>query len=99
LLTAPVSSITRWRSRAPADVVWFDIPPDFIAFHRPSGKTHFLNEASKVLLTELLAEPKELAEILNVFPIVAEEGGDNLRADKMQDLLVHLEALGLIERA
>ena len=95
MLTEPVSGVTRWRSTAPADIVWFDVPPDFIAFHRPSGKTHFLNEASKLLLNKLLSEPKDLAEILDVFP----SNKARRHVEQMRDLLVHLEGLGLIKRA
>ncbi len=97
--TVSVSSATRWRSNTPSDLVWFDVPPDFIAFHRPSGKTHFLNEASKVLLTELLTEPRDLKEILEVFSHdVADDVADGL-VERMGEMLEHLEGLGLIERA
>jgi hypothetical protein len=99
LLTEPVSDVIKWRSRAPAEVIWFDVPPDFIAFHRPSGKTHFLNAASKVLLTELLTLPSDFGEILEVFPS-DEDGNEAHRHDiGMRNLLAHLEALGLIERS
>ena len=82
-----------------AEIDWFDVPPDFIAFHRPSGKTHFLNEASKLLLTELLVVPKNLTEILNVFPSNEDDDEARRHVLPMQDLLMHLEALGLIEQA
>ena len=98
MLSEPVSNVVKWCSRSSAEVVWFDAPPDFIAFHRPSGKTHFLNEASKVLLTELLTVPRDLGEILEAF---SPNDDDEARRHvlPMQDLLTHLEALGLIERA
>ena len=99
MLTEPVTSATRWRSRAPAEIVWFDVPPDFIAFHRPSGKTHFLNEASKVLLTDVLAEPRDLREVLDVFSSDAADNIADEYAERMQSMLAHLEDLGLIERA
>ncbi len=97
--TEPVSCVTSWRSRVPAEISWFDIPPDFVAFHRPSGKTHFLNESSKVLLTDILIEPKDLTAILAAFSTeVADETADRY-VEQMKAMLTHLEDLGLIEQA
>lgn len=31
---------------------------EYAVYHRPSGKTHFLNEAGLALITEILAEPR-----------------------------------------
>ncbi len=95
----PVSDVIKWRSRSSAEIDWFDVPPDFIAFHRPSGKTHFLNAASKVLLTELLTLPRDIGEILEVFPSDEDDDEAHRHIIGMQKLLAHLEALGLIERS
>ena len=99
MLTEPVSDVIKWCSRAPAEVIWFDVPPDFIAFHRPSGKTHFLNAASKVLLTEILTLPSDFGEILEVFPSDEDDNEAHRHVIEMRNLLAHLEALGLIERS
>ena len=93
------SNATRWLGCADDNVVWLDFAPDFVAYHRPSGRTHFLNESSKALLTEILAEPKDLNTILAVFsPAVADSMVDTY-VEHMQAMLEHLEGLGLIERA
>ena len=94
----PVSSTTRWRSRKADEIVWFDISPDFVAFHRPSGKTHFLNAAGKLMLTDTLLEPADLPSILGT---TSSEMGDEafitLR-NQMKVMLEHFETLGLVER-
>ncbi len=94
----PVSSANRWRSRAPDEIVWFDIAPDFVAFHRPSGKTHFLNAASKLLLTDTLIEPANLPSILGA---ISSGSVDETVEDYQQQMIVmleHFESLGLVER-
>ena len=94
----PVSSANRWRSRAPDEIVWFDIAPDFVAFHRPSGKTHFFNAASKLLLTDTLLESADLPSILAA---ISSGSMDEMAEDFRQQMIVmleHFESLGLVEQ-
>ena len=51
-----ISDASVWRSSA-ADCVWAIYGDDYVVFHRPSGKTHFLNAAGHRLLTEILDRP------------------------------------------
>ena len=85
---------SRWRVRKKDGLVWAAFDNDFVAFQRQSGKTHFLNEASYRLLTEVLESPKDLDEI------AADLGGfdaSEATADYMRQLrgiLGHLEGNG-----
>ena len=87
-----------WRSGPPEDIVWARFGEDFIAFHRPSGKTHFLNAATHVLISEILIETQDLDSIVGEF-IAAEYDIDQTEfVDQMKSMLDHLENLGLVDR-
>ena len=98
LSTVKDSSSSRWRSRPQDEIVWVRFGKDFVAFHRPSGKTHFLNTASKILLTDILVEPKDLASILEEFASQATDDSADAYLEQMQAMLDRIENLGLIER-
>ena len=74
--------VARWRAAPATEFAWADWPDGHVLYHRPSGKTHFLNDAGATQLRELLAAPGE-----------AFEADESLR-----DLLLRFEALGLVER-
>ncbi len=84
----------------PETIVWTQWDDDqFIAYHRPSGITHFLNAASASLITELLNEPADAPTVARAFEL-ANRGAD--RQEHLVEIvamLEHLEHLGLIERA
>lgn len=88
----------RWRSAAPGDTAWVGWGHDHIAYHRPSGKTHFLNASSKRLITELLCEPTDLASIVEAFGVVEGDSEWQAQTDEMHSMLDRLEQLGLVER-
>lgn len=90
--------LCRWRATSPADIQWIGWDPDHIAFHRPSGCTHFLNAASRDLITTVLAHPADLDEIMAVFATPDNEVGAELQRREMSELLDHLEHLGFVER-
>lgn len=78
---APVG-VRGWRAAPAGQFVWAHWGDGHALFHRPSGKTHFLNEAGASLLRELLAAPGD--------PFEADPS--------LHDLLLRFEALGLVER-
>ena len=87
-----------WRARSPDEIVWAHFDEDYVAFHRPSGKTHFLNAASHLLICEILTEARDLDAIAGEF-VMDEDGGDPAaHIAQMRSMLDHLENLGLVER-
>ena len=90
---------TCWRATSPDSVIWVQWGDDHIAYHRPSGLTHFLNAASRKLLNEVLADTPDTATIAAAFP------GDSPREISAEHdaeivaMLARLEHLGLVERA
>ena len=80
-------------------------PDSYAVFHRPSGKTHFLNAAGYRLITEILERPgdtasiaAELAVAVAVAVAVAEEPSP-LNVDEVHAMLVRFEYLGLVDRS
>ena len=89
----------KWQQNPDDDFVWSACGDGFVIYHRPSGKTHLLNDASCRLLRDLLQEPMDLAAIAAEF----EPGQDGSQSDdyleRMASMLRRLEQLGLIQRA
>lgn len=68
---------------------------ELVVFHRPSGKTHFLNAGSVFLLDEVLRQPKNLAEIIEAFD-EALSGSPDQKVAIITDMLSYMEQLGLV---
>lgn len=98
LITSSSSLLKRWRKCADESCAWFDFGDGAVVYHRPSGKTHLLNEASVRLLTELLQDPLDLPAIAAEFS--PGEGGPSQEAflESLDQMLRRLEQFGLIER-
>jgi PqqD family protein of HPr-rel-A system len=89
----------RWRKCNDADFVYANFEDAHIAYHRPSGTTHLLNETSYQLITEYLSEPADLISIAEVF-------ADKDNSEAFQEHLEHtatmvyrLEQIGFLELA
>lgn len=88
-----------WRSAPAEHTLWTDWDGVHLVHHKPSGRTHLLNEQAVDLLRNVLGEPKptdaamqELAEHLTV-------AADDAFSRYFADLMAHLEELGLVVRA
>ena len=87
-----------WQSGPSDDLVWAEFDDGYVVYHRPSGKTHFLNAASAVLLTEILLVPRDAADAARELAALEQTDGDAAFAAAVADSLHHLEYLGLVER-
>ena len=91
--------IPAWKPVPPLSILWREWDGEFVAYHRASGRTHFVNSASHYLLTDLLSNPCSLETIRRAFygsddsSVAAQSDGD------LEAMLFHFESLGLIERA
>ena len=93
-----VSSPPIWRSRSPDEIVWAIFGNDYVAYHRPSGKTHFLNSASQQLICDILTEPTALSVIADEFASDVTDSHADTYLEHMKAMLDRLEHLGLVER-
>jgi PqqD family protein of HPr-rel-A system len=92
------SDVSWWRSNA-ADCLWANFDDHYVVYHRPSGKTHFLNAAGHRLLTEILTSACQTATI--AAQLAGNEGGElgPLNPDEVREMLVRFEYLGLVDRS
>jgi len=88
-----------WCAGRADDLVWVPFGDDVVVYHRPSGKTHFLNAVTALLLKEVLLEPKSSLEAAEELAArqASLAGSDFVAAVRAS--LEHLEHLGLAERA
>jgi PqqD family protein of HPr-rel-A system len=89
---------SKWCSQSPDDIVWVVLDGEFVVYHRPSGKTHFLNAASQLLICDILRKPRDFAGIANEFASSDTDDHPDIYLEEMRSLLNRLEALGLVER-
>ncbi len=87
-----------WCAGRADELVWAELGVDVVVYHRPSGKTHFLNAVTASLLKDVLLQPKNSVEAAEDLADrqAAAVGGDFLAAVRAS--LEHLEHLGLVER-
>lgn len=89
----------QWRVDRTQDLLWADLDEGAAVYHRPSGKTHFLNSSSVALLKRLQAGPADSLELA-----LAITGGDAADlpptfVDQVSVMLRHFDYLGLIRRS
>ena len=99
-----------WCAVDPGSMVWADWGEDHAVYHRPSGRTHFLNETSRLLIVHVLPAPgtpgADAATVAAALDLAGDEGDPATATEEIapeiteeiRDLLMHLEALGLVER-
>lgn len=97
-MSQQLAGLPKWRSRSPGEIVWAVFGEDYVAYHRPSGKTHFLNAASQLLICDILTEPKDLDAIADEFASDLADDHPDVYLLQMEVMLDRLEYLGLVER-
>jgi len=93
-----LSDASEWRSNA-ADCVWVGYGDNYVVFHRPSGKTHFLNAAGYRLLTEILDRPYRTSAIAARLASAGSGEPEALDREEVYAMLARFEYLGLVDRS
>jgi len=89
----------RWCAVDPESMVWADWGEDQVVYHRPSGRTHFLNDVSRRLIVDVLPAPGGPGrDAGSVAAALDTEDVSEETVEEIHDLLMHLEALGLVDR-
>ena len=89
---------SQWRAAPPADLLWVEWGEHCALYHRPSGKTHFVNDATARLLQQVLLEPSDVEHVRFALGLPAGPAIDAGSPDEIMALLQRLEALGLVAR-
>jgi PqqD family protein of HPr-rel-A system len=76
-------------------MAWRHFGDGCVVYHRPSGKTHFLNEPSARLLLTVLRQPTSVSAAASA---LAFEDPAPAYVAAVADLLLRLEELGLVAR-
>jgi PqqD family protein of HPr-rel-A system len=88
------------RSASSNDLLWATWNDEHAVFHRPSGKTHFLNDTGARLIQEILTKPKSVDDAARA--LAGASVGDDCDAEFIQQVdetMQRLEQIGLIEPA
>lgn len=91
-------SQARWRTASSSELLWVEGDDHDIVYHRPSGRTHFVNVATRHLLLEVLQEPRDLPYVIHGLAAAQGVDAEELSAGYVAGMLRHLEELGLIRR-
>ena len=92
-----MTDVTQWCASPAEDLLWAAWDGEYIVFHRPSGKTHLLNDVSHWLLTDFLRAPRSIAEIAGAMRVEAAVDQAALAAE-INETLARFEQLGLVAR-
>ncbi len=96
--TTPTSE-PEWRRPDAAQCIWAEWQADVsVIYHRPSGKTHFINPSTAFLLERLLEGPATVGSAAQALAAAQERRADDALRDDVAGILLRLEELGLIER-
>ena len=95
---ATTAEETRWRARPGHDLVWSQLGDTYVAYHRPSGRTHFFNAATADLIEHVLGVPRTVRAAADELAAREEAAADAAFVAAVADTLARLAHLGLIER-
>lgn len=95
----PTSEPT-WRRADAAQCAWAGWDDELgVIYHRPSGKTHFVNAATVFLLEQLLDAPQSAESATKALAAASGRAADAALLDEVEGTLLRLEELGLIDSA
>lgn len=97
--TSRATGAIEWRAVPGDRIRWAELEGDYVAYHRPSGKTHLLNAASAALLREILVSPRNADAAAEALAARESSSSDAAFAAHVAGLIERLEELGLVERA
>lgn len=73
---------------------------EFAVYHRPSGKTHFLNEAGARLIDEILTRPRTIEEAARALAGCTDgEDCDPEYVRRVAEMIARLEQIGFVDPA
>lgn len=89
----------RFVSVPPADLVCARWDDQCVLFHRSSGRTHFVNESTLMLLDRVLREPRDIASATEELARLSNLPLDERVRSHVHELMLRLDDIGLLVRA
>jgi PqqD family protein of HPr-rel-A system len=80
------------------DCAWFAFEGGAALHHRPSGKTHFLNESGRLLLAQALARPATAAGAAAALARLQGAPPSAAFVHEVAGLISRFEEVGLVQR-
>lgn len=90
---------TCWKAADASLMVWAEFGDDCVLFHRPSGKTHFVNQTTRELLSAMQHRSMTTAQIALAYGAEGGSVADAAADEQITATLLRFEALGLLRRA
>jgi PqqD family protein of HPr-rel-A system len=87
-----------WKATAPCDLLWAEFDGEYVVYHLPSGKTHFVNSATAMLIRQVLTVPLDAVAAAED---LAQRENATVEASFLSSVaasLEQLEHLGLVRR-
>jgi len=89
---------SKWKAKDAGSLLWERWGDEYVVFHIPSGKTHFLNAAGALVLEILGRQDSDVAHLAAEIGRRASTAVDDTLMAQIQQSLVRYEQLGLVSR-
>lgn len=91
-------SLSYWKVTDARSLLWEQWDNEYAVFHAPSGKTHFLNASSALILHFLSRQASDVRRVAAEIGVRTEAPVDDSLVQQVQHALLHFEQLGLVTR-
>jgi PqqD family protein of HPr-rel-A system len=88
----------QWIAAPESALRWWEHDGEHVLYHRPSGKTHFVNASMWLLLSEVLSAPRSLESLTAELASLLGVPCDEEFAASIATMIPRLEELGLVRR-
>ena len=91
-------SVPKWKVTDARSLLWEQWDNEYAVFHAPSGKTHFLNVSSALILQFLSRESSDVGRVAAEIEVRTGSPVDDSLMQQVQQALLRFEQLGLVTR-
>ena len=91
-------SFPKWKVTDARSLLWERWDNEYAVFHAPSGKTHFLNLSSALILQFLARAESDVRRVADEIGRHSGTPVDDALIQEVRQALLHFERLGLVTR-
>lgn len=88
----------KWKVTGVGSLLWEQWENEYAVFHPPSGKTHFLNASSALILHFIYDEASDVERIAAEIGVHSGVPVDDALMQQVRHALLRFEQLGLVSR-